>query len=107
MPQVRIRAAARRDLIAHYVYLYENAGAEIAERFLTCAEESFSDLVGHAEIGSPLTLRRAELAGMRKWHVKEFEKFLIFYMSSQGGVSVVRVLHAVQDWWGLLGLLPP
>ena len=44
---------------------------------------------------------------MRKWHVKEFEKFLIFYMPSRGGVSIVRVLHAAQDWWGLLGLLAP
>ncbi len=107
MSQIRIRAAARRDLIAHYVYLYENADSEIAERFLTCAEESFSDLAAHTVIGAPLTLRRPELAGMRKWHVKEFEKFLIFYMPSRGGVSIVRVLHAAQDWWGLLGLLAP
>ena len=32
------------------------------------------------EIGAPLTLRRPELARLRKWHVKGFERFLIFYL---------------------------
>jgi toxin ParE1/3/4 len=42
---------------------------------------------------------------MRKWQVKGFEKFLIFYLPHSKGVSIVRVLHAAQDWWSLLGIL--
>ena len=42
---------------------------------------------------------------MRKWPVNGFEKFLIFYLPSGNGVTIVRVLHAAQDWWGLLGIL--
>jgi hypothetical protein len=30
--------------------------------------------------------------------VKGFEKFLIFYRPRPTGVSVVRVIHATQDW---------
>ena len=43
-PTVCRRAAARRDLIEHFVYLAENAGLDVAERFLTRAAASFNDL---------------------------------------------------------------
>jgi toxin ParE1/3/4 len=71
MPQIRIRASARRDLVAHFVYLHENAGEEVAERFLARAEESFEVLLRHPELGVALTLRGVELAGMRKWRVED------------------------------------
>jgi len=56
-------------------------------------------------MGVPLTLRSPRLAGLRKWQVSGFEKILIFYLPSAGGVSIVRVLHAAQDWWSLLEIL--
>jgi len=62
MPRVFKRAAARRDLVEHYVYLAENAGEPIADRFLACAEASFAALSEHPEMGAVLTLRRPELA---------------------------------------------
>ena len=45
-----------------------------------------------------------ELSGIKKWPVKDFESFLIFYMPHNRGVTIVRVLYARQDWWGLLGI---
>jgi toxin ParE1/3/4 len=105
MGHLHKHAAAKRDLVEHFVYLAENAGLETADRFLLQAEASFSGLVRHPASGVALTLSRAELAGMRKWRVKGFEKFLIFYRPRQDGVSIVRVLHASQDWWGVLGLV--
>jgi len=39
---------------------------------------------------------------MRKWHVPDFENFLVFYLPRRDGISVVRVLYAAQDWWSLL-----
>ena len=80
MPRVFKRAAARRALVEHYVYLAENAGEEIADRFLACAEASFTALSEHPEMGAALTLRRPELAELRKWRIREFENFLIFYV---------------------------
>jgi toxin ParE1/3/4 len=29
----------------------------------------------------------------------------MFYLPHSQGVSIVRVLHAAQDWWSLLGIL--
>src|SRR5437868_13611697 len=105
MSRVYKRAATRRDLVEHYVYLAENAGHEVADRLLAKAEESFTGLTEHPEMGAPLAVRHSSLRGLRKWRVKDFEKFLIFYLPRADGVSIVRVLHAAQDWWGRLGII--
>lgn len=105
MWRVYRRPAARRDLIEHYVYLGENAGEETAERFLAQVEHTFTDLAGNREMGASLASLDPRLAGLRKWRVKGFEKFLIFYFPRSDGVSIVRVLHASQDWWGRLEIV--
>jgi toxin ParE1/3/4 len=105
MRRVYKRPGARRDLIEHYVYLAENAGEETADRFLTQVEQTFTDLAENREMGASLTLLDPRLAGLRKWRVKDFEKFLIFYFPRSDGVSIVRVLHSSQAWWETLGMV--
>ena len=102
--EVYKRAAARRDLVQHFVYLAENVGLDTADRFLTNVEHCFTELAQQPKMGSPLTLKRLELAGMRKWRVPDFENFLVFYLPRNDGISVVRVLYAARDWWSLLGM---
>ncbi len=104
MPIVYQRAAARRDLVDHFVYLAENVNLDTAEHFLVQAETTFDDLAREPKIGTPLILQSPELTGLRKWRVKDFDNYLIFYMPRAEGVSIVRVLYAAQDWWGLLGI---
>lgn len=107
MAQVFKRPAARRDLVAHYVYLAENAGEDAADRFLLNVQLSFEDLAAHPAMGVPIKVRVPELADLRKWRVREFESVLIFYAPRRSGISILRVLHAAQDWWHLLGLDVP
>ena len=104
MSKVYVRATARRDLVQHFVYLAENAGLDIANRYLINAEASFTDLAEQPMIGAPLPLHRPGLIGIRKWRVKDFDNFLIFYIPRRDGVSIVRMLHAAQDWWKALGM---
>lgn len=104
MPGITKSAAARADLVGHFVYLAEEANETVADRFLARVEESFALLAREPLIGAPLTLRDPGLAGMRKWRVKDFDRFLVFYMPRPKGVFIARVLHASQDWWQLLGL---
>jgi toxin ParE1/3/4 len=104
MPKIYQRAAAQRDLVEQFVYLAENAGLNVADRFLAKAEASFNDLAGQPAMGAPLALQNPLLAGLRKWAVKDFENHLIFYLPRSDGVSIIRVLHAARDWWTLLGI---
>ena len=53
MPKIYQRAAARRDLVEHFVYLAENANPETTERFLAQAEASFHVLAEQPLIGAP------------------------------------------------------
>lgn len=105
MPRVFKRPATRRDLIQHYVYLAENAGEELADRFLERAEASFGLLAEQPDMGTPIALRDSRLAGIRKWRVQDFENFLIFYLPRRDGVSIVRIIYAAQDWWSRLGVV--
>ena len=101
MPRIHRRPAAERDLIEHYVYLAENAGADVADQFLDSTAASLALLAEQPQIGSPLNLKATALAGTRKWRVSSFENFLIFYQPREEGISVLRVLHASRDWWAL------
>ena len=77
----------------------KNSGIEIAERFLVSADKTFGDLSLHPGMGAPPALVSPKLVGLRKWQGNGFEKMLIFYLPREHGVSIVRVLHAAQDWW--------
>ena len=48
-------------------------------------------------IGSPYTVNNARLTGLRKKKVKGFEKYLIFYLSQDDLLSIVRIIHATRD----------
>ncbi len=104
MSRIYQRATARRDLVEHLTYLAEHAGLKIAERFLENAEVSFNDLADQPMMGAPLVLQNPLLTGLRKWAVKDFENYLIFYLPRPDGISVIRVLHAARDWSMLLGI---
>lgn len=48
----------------------------------------------HEEISH---LNNPRLAGLRKRGIKGFEKYLIFYLSQDEFISVVRIIHAARD----------
>ena len=106
MRQIRKRDAARDDLVEHFVYLADHSSLATADRFLANAEESFEKLLKRPDLGAPVRTVQLELAGIRKWPVKDFENWLIFYLPTDNGISVVRVLHTAQDWWGILAQDP-
>ncbi len=104
MGRVERSAAARADLISHFVYLADAASEAIGDRFLDRALESFDLLAGQPQIGPVATSQIPALASVRKWRVKNFERYLIFYIPIEGGVRIIRILHTAQDWWRLLDL---
>lgn len=39
----------------------------------------------------------SHLQGIRRWKVKGFPNFLIFYRSTDEGVEIIRILHGARD----------
>ncbi|HXB70923.1 MAG TPA: type II toxin-antitoxin system RelE/ParE family toxin [Candidatus Acidoferrales bacterium] len=93
MARLLRREAAKRDLIAHFVYLGETLAAEQAAK----------SLAQMPEIGIPGKVRRGKYAGVRIWPVPGFDKYLIVYRPIKEGVQVERVVHAAQDYRRVLG----
>jgi toxin ParE1/3/4 len=106
MGQVFKRKSALNDLVEHYVYLSEAADDATADRLLQNAETTFQDLAAQPNMGARVASRRPELVGLRRWRVREFDRHLIFYFPRPDGVTILRVLHAHQDWWRALGVAP-
>ncbi|MBB5684678.1 type II toxin-antitoxin system RelE/ParE family toxin [Sphingobium boeckii] len=93
---------ARRDIVEQYRWLEAEAGSDVADHFLTAANEAFYKLADHPRIGPALGSTNPHLAGMHKWKVEGFPNVLIFYKPRVRGISVVRIIHAASDWWSLI-----
>jgi toxin ParE1/3/4 len=98
MARIVKREAAKRDLVAQWVWYAENAGIETADRFLEAAEESLILVAGHPEAGGRSYFTREELLDIRRFPVTGgFDRILLFYFPLQDGIDLVRVLHGSRD----------
>ncbi|MFN3946231.1 MAG: type II toxin-antitoxin system RelE/ParE family toxin [Allosphingosinicella sp.] len=96
------RRAARNDIIAASDHYEDEAGADIARRFLGAVEEAIGKLGERPGAGSP---RLGEALGMPRLRSRPVDRFpyLIFYEESGDRVEIVRVLHTKRDLAGILG----
>lgn len=99
--EVFIRPRARQDLVEQALYIAE-ASPEAADRFVDAIENSLATLADMPEMGAPRDFNNVVLLGIRMWPVKGFEKHLIFYRPVEGGIEVIRVLHAARDLESLM-----
>jgi toxin ParE1/3/4 len=85
------------------VWYAETAGVEVADRFLVAADTTLKRLAAQSESGSPLSVRKVEFQGMRRFPVADgFEKILLFYLPLEDGVDLIRVVHGSRDLVQLL-----
>jgi toxin ParE1/3/4 len=97
------REAAKRDLIAQWVWYAENASIEIADRFLTAADSTLRALARQPETGIPVPVTKIPLQGMRRFPVSDgFDRILFFYFPLQDGIDLVRVVHGARDFGRLI-----
>lgn len=97
MPTVNQRAHARRDLLGYFAYLEEQAGIDVAHRFLTAVTETAETLARMPKMGPVCGFQRPSLRRVRRWPVRGFERWLIFYLAKRDGISIVRVIHGSRD----------
>jgi toxin ParE1/3/4 len=90
------RPAANRDLIDCFVYIGRDS-EESATRFLRASEETFLDLAAMPAMGVATSFGDSEDRKLRRWRIRGFENFLIFYRPIEGGIEVIRVLHGARE----------
>jgi toxin ParE1/3/4 len=103
MSRVLKREAAKQDLIQQWVWYAENAGMEVADRFLRAVDDTLELLSTQPDGGAAFFVRQPELRNMRRFPVSHgFGKILLFYFPLLDGVDLVRVVHGGRDLERLL-----
>lgn len=94
MGRVLRREAAKRDLIAQWVWYAEAAEVDLADRFLAAVEDTLKLLSEQPGSGAVRDFRDPRLHGIRSFPVAGgFEAILLFYFPLEDGVDLVRVVH--------------
>jgi toxin ParE1/3/4 len=93
---VVLRELAHRDVedaIDHYT---DEAGADLAFRFIDALSEAFRAIGVRPGTGSPRYAHELELPGLRSRQLRKFP-YLVFYLERDDHIDVWRVLHAERD----------
>ena len=90
------RPAANRDLIDCFVYIGKDS-EESAARFLKAAEQTFLEIADMPGMGIVTSFGDFEGSNFRRWRIRGFENFLIFYRPLEDGIEVIRVLHGARE----------
>jgi len=93
---VRRRPQARIDLAECAIFI-SRENPKAGERFLNAAQATFQTLLAMPEMGSACRFSNPKLQSIRRWAIKGFPKYLIFYQSIDDGIEVVRIIHASRD----------
>ena len=89
---VVLRAAAQRDIEEAATHYLEEAGPEVALRFIDSVEQAFRHITGDPGSGSPRYGHELNLPGFRSWPLGSYPH-LVCYMVGRGQVDVWRMLH--------------
>jgi toxin ParE1/3/4 len=102
LAEVFVRARARRDILSNAEYLEEHGSAETAQRFLEAIQNTSEALARMPKVGTLCAFQSPALRRLRRWPVKGFENWLIFYQPKRNGVEIVHLIHGARDIESLL-----
>ncbi|WP_017653932.1 type II toxin-antitoxin system RelE/ParE family toxin [Fortiea contorta] len=94
--RIIITPKASQDLDNHFTYIAEN-NLEAALHFFDSARMTIAQLATMSGVGSSYPVNNPRLQELRKWAVKHYRKYLIFYIVREDAIEVVRILYATQD----------
>jgi plasmid stabilization system protein ParE len=93
--RVYVRPAFYHDLEREQLWLLENAGAAVADRWFNAVWETISFLKSWPEAGR----LRKDLAfeGIRSWRVSRFHRWIIFYELSEHVIVLNRITSGMMN----------
>ena len=92
-----VRDRATQDLRLQANYILEQGNRKAAEKFLECAELTFSQLAKTPKIGKKVLLLTSNQREIRQWRIKNFQDYLIFYQIQEEYLEVLRILYGARD----------
>ena len=95
--QVSIRPRAIEDIEKCAQYLEVNATPEVALRFRSSVMQTVEQIEAIPGAGSPRHIENPRLSGLRMRIVPGFRNYLLFYITPQGGIEIIRLFHGAQD----------
>lgn len=99
--RILIHDNATIDIHEHFVYLAET-NQDLAFRFFDAARQTFAALAHMPGMGQVYNSEEDDIVNIRKWSVKNFKKYLIFYRYDDDIIEILRVIHATRDFAPLL-----
>jgi toxin ParE1/3/4 len=93
--QILVHEDASLDLHEHCNYLAQNS-RDSAFHFFDAARQTFAALARMPGMGH-LYESEEDIANIRKWTVKGFKKYLIFYRYDDEILEILRIVHATRD----------
>jgi toxin ParE1/3/4 len=94
--KILITPKANQDLDDCFAYISQN-NLEMALQFFDSTRITIAQIAIMPGIGSIFTTKDNRLQDLRKWSVKDFRKYLIFYIDREDVVEIVRILYATRD----------
>ena len=94
--RIFITSKASQDIDRLFEYLAQNNN-EAALRFFDATRQTIAKLAVSPGKGTLFEIDNPQLVGLRKWAVKGFEKYLIFYLTDEELLTVIRVINASRD----------
>ena len=95
------------DLETQFRWYEEEAGWEVAWRYLLAVDQTLGRLAEHSDLGRLRHFSHPELQGLRSFLVaRPFHRHLIFYRHDDANLYAVRVMHGARDLPRRLGQPP-
>ncbi len=93
---VVLRDQADRDIEAVLDYYIQEAGTDVATKFVEELQDNLRAIAEHPGTGSPQYAHELDLPGLRSRKVSRYP-YLIFYLEQTDHIDVWRALHAQRD----------
>lgn len=59
---------------------------------------TFRFLAANRHVGVEREFESSALSRVRMWRVRNFEKYLVFYVPTETGIKILHLLHSARDY---------